>query len=73
MTRDEAKAKITPWQVGVGLDNWLVNALTSLGVLKLDEPKSPRDKFKEAMRAEGYSEGSLGYHDALRAFDAATK
>lgn len=47
MTRDEAieKARV-PFGSGT---NYLVDALAALGVIKLDEPKTPEDELLEAL------------------------
>ena len=70
MTRDEAITKV---QVGyepeklVGAPTIIVDALVTLGLLKLDEPKSVQDRAVDAIRAhkELYDVRPICVFDAL--------
>lgn len=66
MTRDEA-IKIME---GSGASSHWVDRFIALGMLKLDEPMSAREKFKSEMLALGFCTGSV--LQALTAFDEAT-
>lgn len=70
MTRDEAvaiaKKSKDDWGGGSS-ELWLVNALVALGMLKLDEPKSPITEFIDAMRNEGIYLTDLSVRRALGA------
>lgn len=55
MTRDEAvdvacKAKL-PWNSS---EQMLVDTLAGLGLLKLDEPKTPEQMLRDVLPREGY-------------------
>ena len=72
MTRQEAETALAklPTQ-----GRWggvpLVDALVALGVLKLDEPMTAREKFKRAMIERGH--GDVFIDHVLGAFDEAMK
>jgi hypothetical protein len=79
MTRDEADKIIRgAWVFNLGrgtahIDpDALLKTFIALGMLKLEEPKSARDRFIKAMLDSGYGSSSLGMEDALAAFDDAT-
>lgn len=52
MTRSEAVRKLStlPFGPSCGQEPWLIDALVSLGVLKLDEPKSVLRRAESALR-----------------------
>lgn len=70
MTREEAIKKVEEvvpsWSEGVA--ELEVNALVALGLLKLDEPKSKRERFVEELERRGWSWRAT--KGALAAFDA---
>lgn len=81
MTRDEAIKILfeTPWnpRFASTMDSIeaqkFVAAASALGMLKLDEPTSARERFREELIILGYSQHSCGLRDALKAFDASQK
>lgn len=77
MTRQQAIDIASKGQGGGQAINFscagFVDCLAALGVIKIDEPKTRRDLFKDAMAKAGYHENSAGMFDALAAFDACEK
>lgn len=71
MTREEAIEKM---QMGDGdfAKAWL-DRFVRLGMLKLDEPRSAEDRFQRALFDLGYSKTSMGFRDAMTAFEASQK
>lgn len=77
MTRDEAIEQVRGTAAAMNASSEIcpvlfVESLVALGILKLDEPKSAREKFIEIMNRQNYSEASMGMVEALKAFDEAT-
>lgn len=71
MTRDEAIKRVIEPDAGYDHQHAFVDSLVALGILKLDEPKSAREKFIARMKAYNYGDASCGMKDALGAFDYA--
>lgn len=65
MTRDEAvKAiRLSDRHYDTWEEMW-IDRLVALGILKLDEPKSATEKFKDALIDQGWS--PQGVDDAIR-------
>jgi hypothetical protein len=72
LTTMERTSDVT-WQPKFGQPRHIVDVFVRLGMLKLEEPKSAREKFKQAMRKQGYGECSMVLSDAIDAFDESQK
>ena len=66
MTRDEAVDKVVEPDAGYDFQFALIDSLVALGILKLDEPKSPVARLCEALGGDADGNGGSILSAGLR-------